>query len=84
VLAPLVLALGLVAIIWFGRKAWYCAPLERPVTLFALGTFAVISLHSIVDYPLRNMALAVMTGVAAGLLAGIARQGREGRQTQAT
>jgi O-antigen ligase len=83
VLAPLVLALGLMTIIRLGRRAWQDAPSERPVTLFAMGTFAVISLHSIVDYPLRNMALAVVTGVAAGLLAGIAGQGREGRQSQA-
>ncbi|MFA6219438.1 MAG: O-antigen ligase family protein [Erythrobacter sp.] len=82
-LAPLVLALGLTTMIHLGRRAWQAAASERPVTLFAVGTFVVTALHSIVDYPLRNMALATLAGIAAGLLGGVAHQGREGRKTDA-
>ncbi|QKG72453.1 O-antigen ligase family protein [Erythrobacter mangrovi] len=83
-LAPLVLTIGFVVFAYLARKAWQVMPQERPVTLFSVGTFVVIALHSLVDYPLRNMALAVVAGVAAGLLGAIAREGREGRETNAT
>lgn len=82
-LAPLVLVAGTLVLANMAHKAWRTAPAERPITLFALGTFVVIALHSLVDYPLRNMALAVVAGVAAGLLGAIAREGREGRETDA-
>jgi O-antigen ligase len=36
--------------------------------LFLGGAFAVLLLHSIVDYPMRSMALAVMAGLFGGLL----------------
>jgi O-antigen ligase len=80
-LAPLVLATGLLIVVLLARKAWAVAPRERPVTLFAIGTLVVIALHSLVDYPLRNMALACVTAVAVGLIGAIARHSEAERGT---
>jgi O-Antigen ligase len=41
---------------------------ERAQVLFAIGTLMVIALHSLVDYPVRSMALAAMAATAVGLL----------------
>lgn len=40
----------------------------RPKALFALAVLSVFILHSLIDYPLRSMALAALAAVAAGLL----------------
>ena len=61
------------------RNSWQTSPERRPTTVFALGIFMVIGLHSLVDYPLRTMALACLAGVAAGLLGGLAREEPDGR-----
>jgi O-antigen ligase len=42
--------------------------LPRPQVLFGLGTLGVIALHSLVDYPMRSMALAALAATATGLL----------------
>jgi O-antigen ligase len=53
------------------RKAWAKrATGARPEIAFAVLTMVTIALHSIVDYPLRSMALAQLAAVAAGVLAG--------------
>lgn len=44
---------------------------QRRQALFALGTAAIIGLHSLVDYPMRSMALSIMAGVAIGLVSRI-------------
>lgn len=62
------------------RRAWSARPIERPETLFAGGTLMVIGLHSLVDYPLRNMALASLAGVAAGLLVALSRAPAQSRR----
>jgi O-antigen ligase len=36
-------------------------------TLFSMGALTVLGLHSIVDYPMRSMSLAVLAGLAIGL-----------------
>ena len=41
---------------------------SRSQVLFAIGTLVIIALHSLVDYPLRSMALAALTATAVGLL----------------
>ena len=41
---------------------------SRAQIIFALALFVLIALHSVVDYPMRSMALACLAGVAAGLL----------------
>jgi O-antigen ligase len=48
-------------------KSW--RPENRANILFAAGALFVITLHSLVDYPLRSMALACLAGVAGGMLA---------------
>jgi O-antigen ligase len=62
----LTLAAGLVLLL-----AWRAWRLERaalrPMLLFASAALVIVALHSIVDYPLRSMALAHLAGVAAGL-----------------
>lgn len=44
------------------------APGERIELIFAGATLALLAAHSVVDYPLRSMALAVLGGLAAGLI----------------
>jgi exopolysaccharide production protein ExoQ len=52
---------------------------RRPQVVFALSTGAIVALHSIVDYPLRSMAIACLAGLAAGMLAAVPGQSdREG------
>lgn len=41
---------------------------SRGQVLFACGTLLVLALHSLVDYPLRSMALAAVAATAVGLL----------------
>ena len=67
-LAPVLLAVGAILLVSLGRRAWREAPWDRTPQIFALGALGVIALHSLVDYPLRNMAIAGLAGVAAGLL----------------
>lgn len=40
----------------------------KPQAVFATGTLAIVILHSLVDYPLRSMALAGLVGVAAAFV----------------
>lgn len=63
----------LLAIAIIVLRALWLARREPPVgsraqVLFASGTLAVIALHSLVDYPLRSMALAAVAASAVGLL----------------
>lgn len=53
----------------------------RAPVLFAAGTLAVTTLHAVVDYPLRSMALAGLIGVAAGiaLASGVSRPSTQAR-----
>ena len=47
---------------------------------FAAGVLALLAAHSLVDYPLRSMALATLAGVASGMI--LAPIGRRGRHTR--
>ena len=85
VLAIPVLLGGAILLVKQARKAWKLSPKEHSCQLFALGTLAIVALHSVVDYPLRNMAIACLAGVAAGLLTvvpspGKVRAGDKGRE----
>ena len=85
VLALPLLAGGLYALVVLARRAWKLSPQDHAAQLFAAGTLAIVALHSLVDYPLRNMAIACLAGVAAGLLtvaprSGKAPAGKEGRE----
>ena len=65
----MVLAAAVAIVLCLGWRAWRRRPADRPQTTFALCTLAIIGLHSMVDYPLRSMALACIAGLAAGILA---------------
>lgn len=79
VIAPLALAFGATVLIRLAQRSWRHRQSDYSVQFFALGSLAVIALHSVVDYPLRNMAVACLAGVAAGMLAP-ARTRSEGRE----
>ncbi|MGE5953076.1 MAG: O-antigen ligase family protein [Qipengyuania vulgaris] len=84
-IAPAMLAFGAIALFLLARRAWKLSPQDHAGQIFALGTLAIVALHSIVDYPLRNMAIACLAGVAAGLLTVAPRSGnapgrKEGRE----
>ncbi len=56
----------LLSALWRALRASHKVPREQ--VLFAAGTLAIVALHSLVDYPLRSMALAAIAATAAGLL----------------
>lgn len=65
----LVLTLAGTSLIKATRVTWRKAgPDTKVQTTFALATLLVLILHSLVDYPLRSMALAGVAAVAAGML----------------
>ena len=83
-LAAGLLLTGALAVVMLARHAWRVSPQNHALQLFALGTLALVALHSIVDYPLRNMAVACLAGMAMGLLTktpqtDAGRSGRKGR-----
>jgi len=61
---------GIVALLlaWGFIRTWRSGYRERAIT--GLAMLVIIGLHSIVDYPLRNMAIATLAGAAAGFLCG--------------
>lgn len=61
------------------RSARGSLSLPRSQRLFALGVLTLAGLHSIVDYPLRSMAMAALTAAAAGVVLA-ARDGRPARK----
>lgn len=63
------LALILVCLAVLAVCAWRSRVEDRPQIIFALATLFIIGAHSVVDYPLRSMALTCLAGLAAGLLA---------------
>ena len=74
--APGILALALVLLVLatmayraFRKSAQPNTGAElRSQTIFACGTLLILALHSIVDYPLRTMSLAMLAALAAGFL----------------
>lgn len=65
-LAMLAMAtLACLAMIW---RSWRQAPAQRQQVVFGTAALLTIALHSVVDYPLRSMAIACLTGIAAGML----------------
>ncbi|WP_295531488.1 O-antigen ligase [Novosphingobium sp. Chol11] len=71
-IAVLVLVLLILAILAYRAfrlsAAPDSAPARRSQTIFAIGALLIVALHSIVDYPLRSMALAMLASMAAGFL----------------
>lgn len=62
------LAVGslLAALAW---RAWHGRTQDRAQVIFGLAVLAILGLHSLVDYPLRSMALACLAGTGVGMLA---------------
>jgi O-antigen ligase len=69
VLALALLVLGAMAVRALRRSAQPNGNAAlRNQTIFACGVLLILALHSIVDYPLRTMSLAMLAALAAGLL----------------
>jgi len=66
-----------VARLWQTTRARLILP--RPQRLFAMGVLIIVALHSMVDYPLRTMAMAALTAAATGLVLA-ARKPESGRK----
>lgn len=65
------LAIGLVVIgliASLALRSWRDADQPRAMSIFSVTTLILISLHGLIDYPLRNMAIASLAGVALGML----------------
>lgn len=82
VVGPLVLAILAICVAFMIVKAMKRKEVTRPHLYFAVATFFIIAAHSVVDYPLRSMSLAMLSGVAAGLVAPARRFG-DGTSQQA-
>ena len=67
-LAVLAALIGLLAWRWAIRVRGSAGPQERAELTFSAATLVALGLHSIVDYPLRSMALATLAGVATGFI----------------
>lgn len=85
VLAPIILLAALGVLAHVARTAVRLSPGDHALRLFAVGVLAIVALHSIVDYPLRNMAIACLFAAAVGLLSPIpgetrGRTGRDGKK----
>ncbi|MET0180503.1 MAG: O-antigen ligase family protein [Novosphingobium sp.] len=86
----MILLAGLAALLaWCLRGRWRAAAAgsERAEVVFAGSTLLILAAHSIVDYPLRSMALAALLGVASGIVAAprtltMARPARSGGQVE--
>lgn len=50
-------------------RAWRSGSDRREQIIFSVGVLVILAVHSLVDYPIRSMALACLAGVAAGMLA---------------
>ena len=50
-------------------RTWRDEPASRSQLVFGSTVLLLIALHSVVDYPLRSMAIACLAGVAGGMLA---------------
>lgn len=74
-LGLLYLAAGAAVLGSLAWQGWRGGDPSRGMPIFANGTLLIIALHAVVDYPLRNMAIACLAGVAAGWL-GAARGSR--------
>lgn len=59
---------------WARRMRVAESPAERAELAFAGAALALIGLHSVVDYPLRSMALAALAGVATGIILASSRR----------
>ena len=67
-LALLAVLFGFLAWRWAIRLRAATGSQERAELSFAAVTLVILGLHSIVDYPLRSMALAALAGVATGFI----------------
>lgn len=62
-------------------KSWKTGVVTRAHSRFAFAAFFIVAAHSLVDYPLRSMSLAMLVGAAAGLLApSVSARGRSNAQ----
>lgn len=68
VVGPIALALIVALLVWMGWRSTRTGAVLPAHRLFAFAAFFIIAAHSLVDYPLRSMSLAMVLGVAAGLL----------------
>ncbi|GAA4779892.1 hypothetical protein GCM10023219_29790 [Stakelama sediminis] len=69
---PLLLFVGLIFLLWRGVAILRQTEsrTRRNQILFALAGFSVFILHSLVDYPMRSMSLAVVCALLFGLMSG--------------
>ncbi len=71
-IAVLILVLLILIVSAYRAFRWSAAPdsvpARRSQIIFAVGALLIVALHSIVEYPLRSMSLAMLTSMAAGFL----------------
>jgi len=72
----LLLAIALLAVM--AVRAWRTCPQDRSQVIFGVTTLIIVAAHSVVDYPLRSMALACIAALGAGMLAMPPVQSRSG------
>jgi O-antigen ligase len=68
-LGAVVLLLSAAVVIFMIIRSWREQAGNRAHTVFCIAIFMIVAAHSIVDYPMRSLALACLVAVAAGMLA---------------
>ena len=68
-LGYIMIAAAVTTCIAMACRAWREDSEARGQVVFALAVLVIVAFHSVVDYPLRSMAVACLAGVAGGLLA---------------
>jgi O-antigen ligase len=65
-LAVVASTIVIVAMFW---RSWRAVQAMHSQLVFGAAVLLLIALHSVVDYPLRSMAIACLVGLASGMLA---------------
>lgn len=71
-LMPILLLVPAILLLRAWRAGWVSHARYRDVLVVAVGSLVIVALHSVVDYPLRNMALSCLTGFFSGCAFAIA------------
>ena len=80
IFAPLIVVIIAAILVHSARRVWQI-PAERPTVILASATLLLMTLHGLVDYAFRTMALSSLAGVAAGLLLRSVRDHHNGSET---
>jgi O-antigen ligase len=81
IVGPIVVAIVLTLLVLVAVRSWRLGPGHRVQVKFASAAIFIIAAHSLVDYPMRSMSLAMLAATAAGFLFPPSKGGSAGAPT---